>query len=250
MTKKKQKVKFGCLLLAVLAATGCSKTEVAEKEPQPPVVEEKKKIDLNDPVNRNVDFETLNAANEDVYAWISVPDTNVDYPIYQSKPDMEEDYYLLHKPDGTYDEAGSLYTQKENTRDFSDPVTVVFGHTAFAPGYEPMFSELHKLEDLDFFQAHPNFYVYTEAGKGLRYEVFAVTEFDDRLILGSEDFSDPAKLKDLIAEMQQSAGERVRPVEEDDPDVLILSTCVGVGSSRRFLVGARLVEQTDTPSEM
>lgn len=192
MTKKKQKVKFGCLLLAVLAATGCSKTEVAEKEPQPPVVEEKKEIDLNDPINRRVDFETLNAANEDVYAWISVPDTNVDYPIYQSKPDMEEDYYLLHKPDGTYD----------------------------------------------------------EAGKGLRYEVFAVTEFDDRLILGSENFSDPAKLMDLIAEMQQSAGERVRPVEEDDPDVLILSTCVGVGSSRRFLVGARLVEQTDTPSEM
>ena len=99
-----------------------------------------------------MDFETLNAANEDVYAWISVPDTNVDYPIYQSKPDMEEDYYLLHKPDGTYDEAGSLYTQKENTRDFSDPVTVVYGHTAFAPGYEPMFSELHKLEDLDFFK--------------------------------------------------------------------------------------------------
>ncbi|WP_290140872.1 class B sortase [uncultured Dubosiella sp.] len=249
MTKKKQKVKFGCLLLAVLAATGCSKTEVAEKEPRPPVIKEKK-IDPNDPVNRRVDFETLNAANEDVYAWISVPDTNVDYPIYQSDPDMEEDYYLLHKPDGTYDEAGSLYTQKENARDFSDPVTVVYGHTAFAPGYEPMFSELHKLEDLDFFQAHPNFYVYTEAGKGLRYEVFAVTEFDDRLILGSEDFSDPAKLKDLIAEMQQSAGERVRPVEEDDPDVLILSTCVGVGSSRRFLVGARLVEQTDTPSKM
>ena len=79
--------------------------------------------------------------------------------------------------------------------------------------------------------------MYTEAGKGLRYEVFAVTEFDDRLILGSEDFSDPAKLKDLIAEMQQSAGERVRPVEEDDPDVLILSTCVGVGSSRRFSCG-------------
>ncbi len=250
MTKKKQKVKFGCLLLAVLAATGCSKTEVAEKEPQPPVVEVKKEIALNAPVNRNVDFETFNAANEDVYAWISVPDTNVDYPIYQSKPDMEEDYYLLHKPDGTYDEAGSLYTQKENAQDFSDPVTVVYGHTAFAPGYEPMFSELHKLEDLDFFQAHPNFYVYTEAGKGLRYEVFAVTEFDDRLILGSEDFSDPAKLKDLIAEMQQSAGERVRPVEEDDPDVLILSTCVGVGSSRRFLVGARLEEQTDTPSKM
>ena len=37
---------------------------------------------------------------KDIYAWIYIPGTNVDYPILQSAEDMEEDYYLDHNLDG------------------------------------------------------------------------------------------------------------------------------------------------------
>ena len=38
-----------------------------------------------------VDFASLKAINEDVYAWINVPNTKIDYPIVQNE---EDDYYL------------------------------------------------------------------------------------------------------------------------------------------------------------
>ena len=35
-----------------------------------------------------IDFDELKAVNKDIYAWITIPDTNIDYPILQS---LDED---------------------------------------------------------------------------------------------------------------------------------------------------------------
>ena len=53
------------------------------------------KEDPNDPMNREIDFAALQEVNPDVYAWIWIPGTNVDYPILQSETEPDE-YYLNH----------------------------------------------------------------------------------------------------------------------------------------------------------
>ena len=45
-----------------------------------------------------VKFEELQAVNPDVYAWITVPGTDIDYPILQHASDNS--YYLMHNIDG------------------------------------------------------------------------------------------------------------------------------------------------------
>ena len=48
-----------------------------------------------------VKFEELQTVNPDVYAWITVPGTDIDYPILQHASDNS--YYLMHNIDGSYE---------------------------------------------------------------------------------------------------------------------------------------------------
>lgn len=45
-----------------------------------------------------VDFDALKKQNPDIYAWIHIDDTKIDYPIVQSQG--EDDYYLDHTIEG------------------------------------------------------------------------------------------------------------------------------------------------------
>ena len=42
-----------------------------------------------------IDFASLKETNDEIYAWINVPGTKVDYPILQSKE--SDDFYQLQK---------------------------------------------------------------------------------------------------------------------------------------------------------
>ena len=66
----------------------------------------------DDPMQRKIDFEALREINPDVYAWIWIPGTNIDYPILQSAVEAD-DYYLNTTIDGKKGYPGSIYT--ENT---------------------------------------------------------------------------------------------------------------------------------------
>ena len=68
----------------------------------------------------------LQEINSDVYAWIRIPGTYVDYPVAQSK--VDDNYYLHRSIYKKYLFAGMIYTQSCNSLDFNDPVTVVYGH--------------------------------------------------------------------------------------------------------------------------
>ena len=57
-----------------------------------------------------IDFKQLQETNPDIYAWISIPDTNINYPIVQSATDNT--YYL----DNTIDGQGRAQTRSQNTR--------------------------------------------------------------------------------------------------------------------------------------
>ena len=68
-----------------------------------------------------VDFEALKKINSDVYAWVQMPGTVIDYPILQNEQD---DYYLRRSIYKKYLLAGCIFSNDCNAKDFSDPVTL------------------------------------------------------------------------------------------------------------------------------
>lgn len=177
----------------------------------------------------------------DVYGWIEIPGTKVDYPIVQHPDDNS--YYLDKTPDGQSNQEGSIFSERYNKKDFSDPVTVLYGHNM---KNGDMFGELHRYEDRDFFREHRTIHIYTEK-KMLEYEVFAATLFDNRHILQSYDFTSEEVLMQYIREVRgvhdmRSYYDTSIQIEKDD-HILVLSTCHGMGSNYRYLIQAVLVNE-------
>ncbi len=195
-----------------------------------------------DPTDRDIDFDLLRETNPDIYAWIYVPETNIDYPILQSGADKEEDYYLEHNLDYSSGYPGCIYTQKRNAKDFSDPNTVIYGHNMKNGS---MFRTLHNFEDAAFFAENQYFYIYTEDGK-LTYRIFAAYQSDNSLILNKyHDFEDRDVFADYLSDIMSQTGSNCNinrgvNVTADDK-IVTLSTCIG-NASYRYLVQGVLVE--------
>lgn len=193
-------------------------------------------LDLENPI----DFEKLAGENPDLYAWIRIPDTNIDYPIAQREGD--DAFYLDHDLYGEARFAGCIYTEDSNSRDFLDPNTVIYGHNMKNGS---MFQNLHFFADSSFFEEHPYFYIYTP-DRVLVYQVFAAYVYDDRHLMNSFDFDDPEVFEQYVEDIfhVKSMDAKIRKeVSVTGEDHLVtLSTCIGGAPESRYLVQAVLVK--------
>lgn len=201
-----------------------------------------------------IDFEELQKINPEIYAWIRIPDTNVDYPIVQHEGE-DQSYYLYYTIYGEKETAASIYTESLNNKDFSDPNTIIYGHNMKNGS---MFHNLRYYADQDYFDEHSAIYIYLP-DRILTYEVAASYEYDDRHLLYAFDFSD----KEVFAEYLDSVmhprsmyariNENVELTAEDR--IITLSTCIGNKPEARRLVQAVLIDDVEaeyigrTPTE-
>lgn len=186
-----------------------------------------------------VDFESLRESGPDIIGWLNLPDTVINYPVTQAD---DNEYYLHHLYDGTYNKVGCLFADYENKADFSDRNTIIYGHNMRDGS---MFAALNEYDEQSYFDAHKQMYLVTPEG-GYLCEVFAAF-----VAKPSESGSDtsPWRLswKDdgayttwLTAMAERSVVETDVTVTSSDK-VLTLSTCTPGGASR-FIVMAKLVE--------
>lgn len=192
-------------------------------------------------------FNSLIKKNSDIYAWIKVPGTKVDYPIVQSK--IDDDFYLKHSAtDKSYSSSGAVYTQSINRKDFTDRVTLVYGHNGYGDTY---FTTLHRFEKQDFFEKHSKFVIYTPTQK-LTYRIVSAFKYDDRHIMNSFDFHNDDIFKQFIDMIQNptSANKNVRNSLDKEitinDNIVVLSTCFTGQKSNRYLICGVLIKNEKT----
>lgn len=187
---------------------------------------------------KNLDWSSLYAENKDIYAWIYIPGTQVDYPVLQSASD--DTYYLNHNIDGSYGKPGCIYTEKINSKDFTNYNTVLYGHNMKSG---EMFGCLHDYEDKTFFDENPYVYVYTEE-KTYVYEIFAAYTATNAHILNTNDFSTQEGFADyldnVVYNKALTGNFRKDTRVTSDNRIITLSTCTS-NSNKRWLVQAVLV---------
>ncbi len=197
------------------------------------------------PENDSVDFKELMEINPDIYAWIYIPNTNVDYPVAQSGNDNDDSFYLSHNVYKNYQFSGTIYTEKKNSRDFTDPVTVLYGHNMLNGS---MFASLHNFSDKEFFDNNNTMFIFTK-DKVLTYLIYSAYQYDDRHILNSFDMSDSTNLRlyldTTLTQRPYYCNIREGIELTTDDHIVTLSTCMPGGGNVRYLVQGVLVNEQD-----
>ena len=179
-----------------------------------------------------INFEELWQINPEIYAWIEIPGTAINYPIVQSASD--DLYYLDHTIEGIAGYPGSIYTERINAQDFSDFNTLIYGHDMLDGS---MFAGLHAYSDENYLHEHETMVIYTTEHK-YTYRIFKALTYDDRHIMGSYDFSDFMQREAYLESIGNSDPEVTK-----DSRLVTMSTCIADQPYNRFLVEAVLINE-------
>ena len=116
---------------------------------------------------RMLQLEELQEQNDEIVAWIEIPDTNINYPVIQAK---DNDFYLDHDYKKEYSATGSLFLDKDFDTQNGSSNYLIYGHRN-KQGL--MFEDLLKYANKDFYESHKKIKFTTNEEDSI-YEVVAV----------------------------------------------------------------------------
>ncbi len=180
----------------------------------------------------HVDFEALTRENSDIFAWIYVPGTGIDYPVCQDR-DGDDSFYRTHNYLRQEDAKGAIYTEAANMKDMCDFNEVLHGSS---PGDNTLFADLQKFLDRKFFEDHEYIYVYMD-GNALIYYVFAAYTRPDTRLLEMYDFTVASGCTAFLDEIY----------ETKSMNKLVRSGWEGAVEADNFII-TLTTENTDDPS--
>lgn len=178
----------------------------------------------------------LKTKNKDLYGWITIPDTNIDYPMVQG---TDNAFYLNNAVNGEYLPAGSIFVDYRcNDSILKNHNTVIYGHN-MTNGL--MLNNITKYLDEKFFNDHPYFEIATPDGI-YTYEVFAIYQTDMYYSYIRTDFYTHEEFVQFANEMKSNSLFERKDVSFTETDrIVTLSTCTNGYFTKRYCLQAKLV---------
>lgn len=205
-----------------------------EKEPdEGPAPSEAEENELGEEIP-TVNLKAAQDINSDIVAWLNCPDTVINYPICQGE---DNDYYLTHLADGTYNRNGCLFMDCGNANDFSDDNTIIYGHH-MASG--KMFASLVRYTDQSYYDTHPIMYL-TVADRQYMIEIFsgyATTANSSAYMINCGSKNEFAGWLKEICEKSDFKADAMAISTSDQ--IVTLSTCAYDFRDARYVVHGRL----------
>ena len=188
-----------------------------------------------------VNFDELQSVNSDIIGWIYMTSPEISLPILRSPTD--DTTYLYKDAVGEYSKEGSLFVEHQyNSDDFSDIVTVIYGHRM---SNGSMFGTMQATVTEDGFFDENRYVVIFTPKEIKKYQIFATFPSDNKHLLYYNDFTIEEEYANFIDDVYSKSGSEVRLVEEAKPKygdrILVLSSCLWGDRTSRFLVLAKEV---------
>ncbi len=195
--------------------------------------------DVEPKINVNNDMVSLLAINDETVGWISIKNTNVDYPVVQHK---DNDFYLTRDFYKKKAYSGWIFMDyRNNYYDFNDN-TIIYGHNRYSNG--TMFGTLSRTSEKDWYEDEDNLIITYDTLFGTtKWEIFSTYK-----ILVTSDyleikFSNDDKRLEFYNMLKDRSTHDFGVELTADDKILTLSTCYK--SNQRYVVHARLIKEAD-----
>ena len=248
--KKSRKILIGILICVIIGSVFYigyyyvtqNKNEKVYKKLQKEVVKQESKEEEpqteESHVEIPIDFAQLQAQNPDIYAWIQIDGTNINYPVAQSATDNE--YYLNHTIEGQEGYPGSIYTENWNTKEFTDFNTVIYGRDMKDGS---MFADLKQYRSEAYFQNHRSIWIYRQ-GDWQQYVIFSCyTAREEEMGIYQSHFISEEEKQTYLKSVESKSLYTTGSQPEITDSLITLSTCLGKG--KRVIVHAVLLCYTE-----
>lgn len=180
-------------------------------------------------------FEDLKNMNPDVIGWLTVEETNIDYPIVQGEDNFQ---YLNTDVTGEFSMSGSIFLDHRNQKDFSDLNNIVYGHHMKSG---KMFGDLENFQEKTYFDDHGSGKIYYEnQWHEIEILAFLIANAGDRVLYDANMSRD--KKNEYLAYIQKKA-KYIRLNGIDDGEAyILLSTCTSDGTGRRYVLAGKIMK--------
>lgn len=167
-----------------------------------------------------VDLVSLKEQYPDVQGWLTIPDTNIDYPLLQSRRQNGE-YYLRRNFRGEWDINGSLFLQ--GNCDISESKNlIIYGHNMNSGA---MFGKLGRFTSGDYWKNHKC--IFLQDLQGIReYEIVSIMKVDITMFpFQKTDFQGKDDLKQYVKQAKNLGLFNTEDICLNTQRIMTLVTC-------------------------
>ncbi len=186
----------------------------------------------------NLSFEELKRINPDVFGWITVAGTHIDYPLVKADDNTT---YINTDVKGEFSLSGSIFLDCRNEKNFKDINNIIYGHHM---NQQAMFGEIELFENAKYFESHKCGELYYD---GLWHEIefFAFLHADayDSVLYNTEVRGKTEKQKYLNYIKENAKNIRNFTFTKEEHFVT-LSTCTSQSTNGRHLLIGRITGKT------
>ena len=185
----------------------------------------------------DVDFSQLLLKNPDTVAFINVKGTNINYPVVQTQ---DNDYYLTHAYDKSVNDAGWVYLDYRNSKQFGDFNTIIYGHGRLN---KTVFGSLRNVLN-NSWQNNKDNYTMTISTPTTNYvyQIFSAYTIQSETYYIKTKFSNEASKAEWIKTMNDRSILPLKAPANINDKIITLSTCLN-DKGGRVVVHAKLIKQ-------
>lgn len=183
-----------------------------------------------------VTFDELRAVNSEVFSWLTVYGTNINYPVVQGGDNMK---YVNTDVYGNYSLSGAIFLDSGNSKDYSDFNSIFYGHHMEK---QAMFGELDRFSDESFFDSHLyGSLFYDGKDHGLEIFTFFHTDAYDSDTFTPAILGEEPQREFLQKLMDKAIHKRDIGVSINDR-IVLLTTCSSESTNGRDILAARITD--------